>query len=91
MPQKKQIDVSRASFTEKPAPRKQRCTCGCGEFVDEGQMVWTRPFVQKGKESGETRLIDLAEHYHGWLENVTHGYAKRIAKHSREFRDYLER
>jgi hypothetical protein len=89
MPQKKQIDVSRASFTEKPAPRKQRCTCGCGEWIDEGQLVWARPFLKYDKVKGETRLIDLSEHYNNWLETVSHGFAEKIAKQNPRFREYL--
>lgn len=53
-------------------------------------MVWVKPFTKKGKVTGETRLIDLGQHYQGWLENVAHGFAQKVAEHSRKFNDYLE-
>lgn len=80
-------DFSRNSFRPVDAPRIQRCSCGCGQTIAEGQRVFARPQTERGR--GENRIIDLDDHYRAWLEHTAHRYAQAQAMGDRRFKEYL--
>jgi hypothetical protein len=84
------MDFGRASFSKVPAPRKQPCACGCGQWIDKGQEIFSRTLMKRGKPAGQTRIIDLEDHYERWFEDVAHKYATKAADKIPGLRQYLE-
>ena len=80
-------DFSKQTFREVSAPRLQRCSCGCGQFIAKGQEVYARTQTERGR--GENRIIDLDEHYRAWLEHAAHQYAMAQAAKDQAFKEYL--
>lgn len=80
-------DFSKQTFRLVSAPRLQRCSCGCGQFLAKGQQVYARP--QTGRGQGENRIIDLGEHYRAWLDKTAHQYALAQAMKDPKFKEYL--
>ena len=81
-------DYSRKSFVEITAPRDQACACNCGERIHRGQVCFARPFIERGKQRGFTRIINL-DHYDDWFESVAHEYSKTIMKRKPETKIYF--
>lgn len=81
-------DYSRASFVEAKAPHDQRCACQCGAPIKRGEPCLARPFINRGKVTGHTRIVNM-KHYDDWVENVAHEYAKTIVDRHPETASYF--
>lgn len=84
-----QTDFTRSSFIQITAPRKQRCACGCGEWIQKDQIVFARMMVAKGKPAGQTRIIDLDDHYERWISNTASTYARKASAKNPRMKQYL--
>lgn len=82
-------DLSRQTFRVVAAPRYQKCSCGCGQNIQKGEMVFARPSLLGLRRTGENRIIDLEDHYHAWVESVVHQLATAKASKDSEFSRYL--
>lgn len=82
-------DYSRKSFVEIQAPRDQMCACGCGKRILRKSLCFARPYVEKGKLRGTTRIVNM-DHYDDWFENVAAATAKTIMKRRPETKLYFE-
>ena len=89
MPLKAKPDYSRASFVEVQAPRDQKCSCQCGSNIRRGSLCFARPYVEKGRVTGHSRIMNM-DHFDDWLENVAHAYAKKIVSRRPEIANYFE-
>jgi hypothetical protein len=83
-------DFTRNSFVQETAPRDQHCSCGCGQTIKRGQVCFSRPYIEKGKQKGHNRLVNL-DHYDEWVEKIAHEYAKAIVKKRPEAEEYFGR
>lgn len=88
-PKKERPDYSRRSFVEVEAPRAQSCACPCAKPIQKGQKVFARPYVEKGKLRGYTRIIDM-NHYDDWFESIAHETARTIMSRRPETKSYFE-
>lgn len=84
----KVASYSRSSFKEEPAPRDQKCACGCGEDIKRKSMCFVRPYVERGRVTGHTRIVNM-EHYDDWFENVASAYSKKIIERRPEAKEYF--
>lgn len=74
------MSYGRESFSRSIAPQTQYCSCDCRQRIQKGQEVFSRPFVPRsGKITGQTRLIDLEDHFDRWFEKVAHLHARKVA------------
>lgn len=88
--EKPKPDYSRGSFVPVKAPCDQACACGCGNYIRRGSDCFARPYVERGRQRGFTRIINM-DHYDDWFELVAHEYAKTIMDRKPETKTYFRR
>ncbi len=81
-------DYSRGSFVQVNAPADQACSCGCGQYIRRKSVCFARPYIEKGKQRGFTRIINM-DHYDNWFETVAKEYAKAIMLRRPELKTYF--
>lgn len=86
----KKASYSRSSFVEVQAPADQACACGCGQYIRRKSICFARPYIEKGKQRGFTRIVNM-DHYEDWFELVAHEYAKTIMDRKPETKTYFRR